>query len=147
MLSHRALFIGLAQNGNVRCLGTLGSFFNNEFNLLAFGQVFETITLNGREMDEHVRSAFALDEAEALVTIEPLYCTSYTIRHFLPPLAIEKSLGKSVCSIGGQNKTAHGQTVSCGCSSNQRNLPFTTIYKITHYSVRVNQKRASILRV
>jgi hypothetical protein len=80
----------LAQNCDVRCLRTLGSFFNNEFNLLAFGQVFETFTLNGGEMDEHVRSTFALDKAEALVTIEPLYCTSYTIRHFLPPLAIEK---------------------------------------------------------
>jgi hypothetical protein len=85
-------FYDLAKNGNVRCLGTLGSFFDNEFNLLTFGQIFETVTLNGREMDEHVRSAFALDEAEALVTIEPLYCTSYTIRHFLPPLAIEKKI-------------------------------------------------------
>jgi hypothetical protein len=81
----------LAQNCDVRCLRTLGTFFNNEFNLLAFGQVFETLTLNGGEMDEHVRSAFTLDKAEALVTIEPLYCTTYTIRHFLPPLAIEKN--------------------------------------------------------
>jgi hypothetical protein len=80
----------LAQNCDVRCLGTLGTFFNNEFDLLAFGQVFETFTLNGGEMDEYVRSTFALDKAEAFVTIEPLYCTSYTIRHFLPPLAIEK---------------------------------------------------------
>jgi hypothetical protein len=103
--------------------------------------------LNGGEMDEHIRSTFAFDKAEAFVTIEPLYCTSYTIRHFLPPLAIEKNLGKSVCSIGGQNKTAHGQTVSCGCSSNQRNLLFTTVYKITHYLANVNQKQASILRV
>ena len=90
MLSHRALFIGLAQNGNVRSLRTLGALLDCEFNLLAFLQVTETVTLNGGEMDEHVRSTFALDEAEALITIEPLYCTSYTIRHFLPPLAIEK---------------------------------------------------------
>jgi len=90
MLSHQALYCELAQNCNVRCLGTLGSFFNNEFNFLAFGQVFETFTLNGREVDEHIRSTFALDKTEALVTIEPLYCTTYSIRHFLPPLAIEK---------------------------------------------------------
>jgi hypothetical protein len=90
MLSHQALYCELAQNCDVRCLRTLGSFFNNEFNLLAFGQVFETFTLNGREVDEHVRSTFALDKTEALVTIEPLYCTAYSIRHFLPPLAIKK---------------------------------------------------------
>jgi hypothetical protein len=82
----------LAQNCDVRCLRSLGTLFNNEFNLLAFGQVTETVTLNGGEMDEHIRPAFALDKTEALVTIEPLYCTSYTIRHFLPPLAIEKKL-------------------------------------------------------
>ncbi len=98
-------------------------------------------------MDEYVRSTFALDEAEALVTIEPLYCTSYTIRHFCLLWQLKKKLGKSVCSIGGQNKTTHGQTVSCGCSSNQRNLPFTTIYKITHYPALVNQKQVPILRV
>jgi hypothetical protein len=91
MLSHQALFCDLAQNCDVRGLRSFGTLLNNEFNLLAFGQIFETVALNGREMDEHIRSAFALDEAEALVTIEPLYCTSYTIRHFLPPLAIEKS--------------------------------------------------------
>jgi hypothetical protein len=90
-LSHQALYYDLAQNCNIRCLRSLGTFFNNEFDRLTFLQVTETVTLNGGEMDEHVRSTFALDEAEALVTIEPLYLTSYTIRHFLPPLAIEKN--------------------------------------------------------
>jgi len=103
----RQALLYLAQNCDVRCLRTLGSFFNNEFNLLAFGQVFETFALNGREMDEHIRSAFALDKAEALVAIEPLYCTTYTIRHFLPPLAIRKTFRHFVHSIGGQNKTTH----------------------------------------
>jgi hypothetical protein len=101
-LAHQALFSGLDQNGNVRRLRTLGSFFDSELDLLSFIQVAETLTLNGGEVDEHVRAAFALDEAEALIPIEPLYCTSYTIRHFLPPLAIEKKfVGQSVCSIGG----------------------------------------------
>jgi hypothetical protein len=103
-LSHQALCCELAQNCDVRCLGTLGSFFNNEFDLLAFGQVTETVTLNGGEVDEHVRSTFALDEAEALVTIEPLYCTTYTIRHFLPPLAIRKILGTLFIPSEGKTK-------------------------------------------
>jgi len=41
-------------------------------------------------MDENVLSTFALDKAEALITIEPLDGTSYTIRHCLPPLASKK---------------------------------------------------------
>jgi hypothetical protein len=97
-------FYNLAQNCNVRCLRSFRTFFNNEFNLLAFGQIFETVTLNGREMDKHVRSAFALDEAEAFVTIEPFYCTSYTIRHFLPPLAIEKKFRHFVIPSEGKTK-------------------------------------------
>ena len=56
---------------------TLRSLLNDELNLLAFCQVFETVTLNGGEMDERVRSTFALDEAEAFVTIEPLYCALF----------------------------------------------------------------------
>jgi hypothetical protein len=44
-------------------------------------QVTETGALNGREMDEYVLSTFALDKAEAFVTIEPLDRTSYTFRH------------------------------------------------------------------
>src|SRR3989304_8546091 len=111
--SHQALFCNLAQNSNVRSLRALGTLFNSEFDLLAFLQVTETVTLNGGEMDENVRSTFALDKAEALVTVEPLYCTSYSVRHFCLLWQFENFLGKSVCSIGGQNKTAHGQTVSC----------------------------------
>jgi hypothetical protein len=82
LLSRQALYCDLAQNCDVRCLRPLGTFFDNEFNLLSFRQVAETIALNGGEMDEHVRAALALNETEAFVTIEPLYCTRYTIRHF-----------------------------------------------------------------
>jgi len=103
-LSHQALYCDLAQNCDVRCLRSLGTFFDNEFHGLTFGQVTETVTLNGGEMDEHVRSTFAFDEAEALVTIEPLYLTSYTIRHFLPPLAIEKILGTLFIPSEGKTK-------------------------------------------
>ncbi len=82
MRKHRALFIGLAQNGNVRSLRAFGALLDCELNLLAFLQVTETVTLDGGKMDEHVRSTFTSEKAEALVTIEPLYCTNYTIRHF-----------------------------------------------------------------
>jgi hypothetical protein len=44
-------------------------------------QVAETGALNGGEMDENVLATFTLDKAEALVTIEPLDGTSYTVRH------------------------------------------------------------------
>jgi hypothetical protein len=33
-------------------------------------------------MDKDVLSAFALDEAETLITIKPLDSTSYSLRHF-----------------------------------------------------------------
>ena len=80
MLAHAALFLfGLAKDGNVRSLRTLGALLDCELDLLAFLQVTETVTLNGGEMDENVRSTFALDEAEALVTVEPFYCTDNAI--------------------------------------------------------------------
>ena len=72
---------------DVAGLGSLGALFNIELDLLTFHQVAVSITLNGGEMDENVLTAFALDEAEALVTIKPLDRTNYSFRHFLPPLA------------------------------------------------------------
>ena len=48
-------FFYLAQNCDVRCLRSFRTLFNNEFNLLSFLQVFETVALNGGEMDEHAR--------------------------------------------------------------------------------------------
>jgi hypothetical protein len=55
-------------------------------------------------MDEHVRSTFALDKAEALVTIEPLYCTTYTIRHFCLLWQLEKILGTLFIPSEGKTK-------------------------------------------
>src|SRR5258706_2308870 len=105
MLSHQALF-RLAQDRDVGRLRALRALLDSKFNLLSFLQVAETVTLNGGEMDEDVRSTFAVNEAEAFITIEPLYGTSYTIRHCLPPVAILK-LGGLLCSIGAAHKTAH----------------------------------------
>ena len=73
---------------DVAGLGSLGALLNCELNLLAFLQVAVAIALNGGEMDEYVLAAFALDEAEALVTVEPFDRTSYSVRHVLPPMAI-----------------------------------------------------------
>ena len=72
---------------DVAGLGSFGSLFNIELDLLTFHQVAVAIALNGGEMDEYVLAAWALDETEALVTIEPLDSTSYSFRHCLPPLA------------------------------------------------------------
>jgi hypothetical protein len=77
------LFFGqkLVRHGDVASLRSFGSLFNIELDLLTFLQVAVAIALNGGEMDENVLSAFALDEAEAFFTIEPLDGTSYTFRH------------------------------------------------------------------
>lgn len=77
-----ALFCLLAQDGNVASLRTLRSFFNSEFDLLAFLQVAVAITLNSGEVDEHVRSTFTSDEAVALITVEPLHSSNNSVRHF-----------------------------------------------------------------
>src|SRR5579859_3546000 len=47
-----------------------------EFHRLALGQRFESVTLDGREVHEHIRSTFLLDKPEALLVIEPFYCST-----------------------------------------------------------------------
>ena len=47
----------------VSCLRSARTFNNIEFNFLTFGQGFETIFLNGREMNENVAAVFSFDEA------------------------------------------------------------------------------------
>src|SRR5690349_2313302 len=55
-----------------------------EIDLLAFGQAVHARTLDRGDMDEHVRSAgVRLDEAEALLVVEPLHCSSC---HFCLPV-------------------------------------------------------------
>ena len=120
-------FVNLVAHRDVGSLGTLGALFNIELDLLAFGQVTESIALNGGEMDENVLSTFAFDKTETLVTIEPLDGTTYSFRHCICLLwQFKKFFRHPVCSIGGQNKNSPRiETVSCGCSSNQRNLPLS----------------------
>jgi hypothetical protein len=75
-------FLVLSENGDVGRLWSFGTLLNGEFNFLAFLEIAVTITLNGGEMDEHVRSTFTGEETITLVTIEPLYRTDYSVRHF-----------------------------------------------------------------
>ena len=89
---------------DVAGLRSLGSLFDIELDLLTFGQVTETVALNGGEMDEHVLASWALDETETLVTVEPLDCTNYSFRHFLPPLANCNILGNLFVPSEGKTK-------------------------------------------
>jgi len=63
---------GLGDDADAGRLQTLGALFNAEFDLLAFLQVLEAITLDGGVMHKDIRSALTSDEAVALVSIEPL---------------------------------------------------------------------------
>ena len=106
----------LLDNDDVGSLKTLGALFNSELDLLAFLQVLETITLNGREMYKDIISTFASEKAVALRSIEPFDCTVDTFRHFCLLMANKKyggySLGVASESPTAINKVAHGLTVS-----------------------------------
>ena len=104
----------LVTHRNVGRLGSLGTLLNIELDLLTLLQVAISIALNGGEMDENVLPAFALDEAEALVTVEPLDRTNYSFRHCLPPMAIKFFLGVLFVPSEGKTKQPTDHTVSCG---------------------------------
>ena len=59
----------------VSCLRSARTFNNMEFNILTFGQGFETIFLNGREMNENVAAVFSFDEAITFFCAKPFYFT------------------------------------------------------------------------
>jgi hypothetical protein len=67
---------------DIRSLQTLGALLDGEFHLLAFFEVLEALTLNGRKVDEDIRTTIASDEAVAFRTIEPFDRTDNTFRHF-----------------------------------------------------------------
>ena len=77
-MRYASIAVRLVGHNYVASLRTLGAALDREFDLLAFFEVLETITLDGGEMDENVRAAFARDEAEALGPIEPLNDTADT---------------------------------------------------------------------
>ena len=47
-----------------------------ELHGLTLGQSLESVTLNGRKMNEYVWSTFLLDEAEAFFLVKPLYSST-----------------------------------------------------------------------
>src|SRR6266545_3145176 len=112
----------LVQDGNVGCLQAFRAFFDSEFNLLSLFQVTETITLNGGEMNENVRSTFTFDKAVAFRTIEPFDRTIDTFSHCVCLLWQSKKFRCSVLFHRRQTKQPTGITVSCFCSSSNANL-------------------------
>ena len=97
-------FCQLVRHGDVASLRSFGSLFDCELDLLTFLQVAETIALNGGEMDKNVLAAFALDEAEALRSIEPLDCTGNSFRHCIC-LLWQKKRFLGVLSVPSEDKT------------------------------------------
>ena len=74
--SARPALVGL-EASDVRCLETLGSLGDFEFNGLTFVQRLVAIGLNGREVNENIFAGLALNESESLCSIEPLYCSLF----------------------------------------------------------------------
>ena len=71
----------------VNCSRTFLAVLNFELNVLAFSQSFEAVTLDCREVYEHVfRAIVRSDEAEAFVSVEPFYDTSHFTGHSELPL-------------------------------------------------------------
>jgi hypothetical protein len=75
-----AVLLGLEPH-YVGGLRAFGAALDGELHLLAFVQVAKTVASDGREVDEHVVAAFALNEAVALATVEPLNRTLGSFRH------------------------------------------------------------------
>ena len=61
---------------DVRRVEALFSGADFELYLLSFGESFESVHLNRREVHEHIFAAFLLNEAVSLGVIEPLHLPS-----------------------------------------------------------------------
>lgn len=89
-------------------LQTFGAILDGELHLLAFHEIAVTVHLDGREVDEHIRSVFPGDETISLVAVEPLDCADDTFRHFTSNSFIKYVSGDAICSIGAANKNDPG---------------------------------------
>jgi len=65
----------LAHNDNIRCLWALRTLGNFELYLIAFIEGFESIPLNGGEVNEDIISIFSGNESKALFLIKPFHTT------------------------------------------------------------------------
>jgi len=68
--------VGL-EASDVRCLETLRSLGDFEFNGLTLVQRLVAIGQNRREVNENIFAGLALNESESLCSIEPLYCSLF----------------------------------------------------------------------
>lgn len=66
---------------NVGGLKTFWSLLHLEFDVVAFFESLIAFTADRTEMDEHVLSACALDEAKAFGSIEPFYGSAFHKEH------------------------------------------------------------------
>src|SRR5207247_7358187 len=62
----------LADVLRLQSLGTLGDL---ELDRIALGEAAEALSLDRREVDEHVRTRLLRDKAKALCVVEPLHLT------------------------------------------------------------------------
>src|SRR5688572_889133 len=92
-------------------LQAFGTCFDCEFDLLTLVKALEATGFDGREMDEYVRAAFALDETEALAGVEPLDCTDYTFAHCFLLLTTETKRMRYVAYIRAA-ETKKSRTIS-----------------------------------
>src|SRR5512137_2054566 len=71
----------LLKRSDVGGLQAFGALLYGELHLLALIQVAETLTLNGRVVDKHVRSIRLSDEPITLCPAEPLHRTRDALVH------------------------------------------------------------------
>ena len=66
----------------IYCCRAFGTIFNSKFNFLVFVQRTEVITLNRREVHEHIFTAiFRSNKAKAFICIKPFHQTGHFSRH------------------------------------------------------------------
>ncbi len=58
---------------NIDRLEPFGAFFNIETDSISFRQGPETISLNGREVDENITTLFGGDKTKTLCIVKPFY--------------------------------------------------------------------------
>jgi hypothetical protein len=95
-------------------------------------------------MDEDIIAAFACNETIALCPVEPLDCTVDTFRHFCL-LGNKKNMEGTHWVLhrsrlnGGENKAAHGRSVS-QLGTSKANYWYPTAGRISWGWIAVNEK-------
>ncbi|GAF25997.1 shikimate 5-dehydrogenase [Moorella thermoacetica Y72] len=90
----------------IGCLGTTRSFHDVKLDLLSLSQGFETLFLDGGEVDEHVLAVFPFNKAVPLLRVKPFHLTLHLVK--IPPKIF--SLG-----AGSTSKCTYFSMVKDGC--------------------------------